>query len=238
MTATDELRRMLDERGIEHDDYDPDPRYSGPTSDRKTEWDGASFREWPNGTIRFGAKGTTPAQAIAATVGRCETMELWPEWEQVLFANVSDEVAQDSLNECVHELLDKAATLGRSCESCPEMDNPDSYIRHLQSALKWHDEHVPRPTNPRNTCVVFQGERPPEEVLFVGPDGVTHYQPEGATADAGTPRIEDRHGDWYCTGCGEIVGTCDVTSELCIYGNAIYPWRYCPKYGRRIEVGE
>ena len=69
MTATEELRRMLDERGIEHDDYDPDPRYSGPTSDRKTEWDGASFREWPNGTIRFGAKGTTPAQAIAATVG-------------------------------------------------------------------------------------------------------------------------------------------------------------------------
>ena len=73
MTATEELRRMLDERGIEHDDYDPDPRYSGPTSDRKTEWDGASFREWPNGTIRFGAKGTTPAQAIAATVdaGTC-----------------------------------------------------------------------------------------------------------------------------------------------------------------------
>ena len=69
MSATDDLRRMLDERGIEHDDYDPDPRYSGPTSDRKTEWDGASFREWPNGTIRFGAKGTTPAQAIAATVG-------------------------------------------------------------------------------------------------------------------------------------------------------------------------
>lgn len=79
--AIDELRRMLDERGIEHDDYDPDPRYSGPTSDRKTEWDGASFREWPNGTIRFGAKGTTPAQAIAATVGagtcHIETTESW-----------------------------------------------------------------------------------------------------------------------------------------------------------------
>ena len=73
-----------------------------------------------------------------------------------------------------------AMLVGRSCESCPEMDNPDSYIRHLQSALKWHDEHVPRPTNPRNTCVVLQGEKPPEEVLFVGPDGVTHYLPEGA----------------------------------------------------------
>jgi hypothetical protein len=49
---------------------------------------------------------------IAATVGRCDTMGLWHEWEQVLFANVSDEVAQDNLNECVHELLDKAATVG------------------------------------------------------------------------------------------------------------------------------
>lgn len=47
-----------------------------------------------------------------ATVGRCDTMGLWTEWEQVLFANVSDEVAQDNLNECVHELLYKAATMG------------------------------------------------------------------------------------------------------------------------------
>lgn len=72
-----------------------------------------------------------------------------------------------------------AATVGRSCESCPEMDNPDSYISHLQSALKWHDEHVPRPTNPRNTCVVLEGEKPPEEVMFVRDEGgVTHYLPE------------------------------------------------------------
>lgn len=40
---------------------------------------------------------------------------------------------------------------------------------------KWHDEHVPR-TNPRNTCVVLEGEKPPEEVLFIGPNGVTHYR--------------------------------------------------------------
>jgi hypothetical protein len=77
-----------------------------------------------------------------------------------------------------------AATVGRSCASCPEMDNPDSYINHLQSALKWHDEHVPRPTNPRNTCVVLQGEKPPEEVMFVREGGgVTHYQPERAVSN-------------------------------------------------------
>jgi hypothetical protein len=57
----------------------------------------------------------------AATVGRCDTMGLWPEWEQVLFANVSDEVAQDNLNECVHELLDKAATMGAgTCRYIPD----------------------------------------------------------------------------------------------------------------------
>ena len=100
MSATDDLRRMLDERGIEHDDYDPDPRYSGPTSDRKTEWDGASFREWPNGTIRFGAKGTTPAQAVAATVGVgiWEPSKEWKVWHESLRhakpANIRDVVEE------------------------------------------------------------------------------------------------------------------------------------------------
>ena len=70
------------------------------------------------------------------------------------------------------------ATVERSCSSCPEMGNPNSYISHLHAALEWHDEHVPRPTDPRNTCVVLEGKKPPEEVLFVGPDGVTHYLPE------------------------------------------------------------
>ena len=36
------------------------------------------------------------------------------------------------------------------------------------------------PTNPRNTCVVLQGEKPPEEVLFVCEDKVIHYVPEGS----------------------------------------------------------
>ena len=72
-----------------------------------------------------------------------------------------------------------AATVGsRSCASCPEMDDPNSYISHIHAALEWHDEHVPRPTDPRNTCVVLEGKKPPEEVLFIGPDGVTHYLPE------------------------------------------------------------
>jgi hypothetical protein len=88
-----------------------------------------------------------------ATVDRCDTMGLWHEWEQVLFANVSDEVAQDNLNECVHDLLDKAATVGRSCASCPEMDNPDSYIMHLHRALEVADRGT-------GTCKLVIEKRP------------------------------------------------------------------------------
>ena len=69
MTATDELRKMLDKRGVEYESYDPDPKYATPTSERETRWGKASYREWPKGTVRFGVTGTTPAQAIAATLG-------------------------------------------------------------------------------------------------------------------------------------------------------------------------
>ena len=89
-------------------------------------------------------------------------------------------------------------TIGRSCASCQEMDNPDSYVSHLQSALKWHYEHVPRPTNPRNTCVVLKGQNPPEEVLFVLDEGgVTHYLPEGA----GTCKNVSTTGNFRCSEC-------------------------------------
>lgn len=71
MSATDELRRLLDERGVEYETYDPPyPEFSTPTSDITTRWGNASYREWPNGTIRFSARGTTPEQAIEATLGR------------------------------------------------------------------------------------------------------------------------------------------------------------------------
>jgi hypothetical protein len=94
-----------------------------------------------------------------------------------------------------------AATVGRSCASCPEMDNPDSYIMHLQSALKWHDEHVPIPTNPHATRVVLQGKNPPEEVLFVKDGGgVTRYRPE-CTCHL----VEDEDtGFLTCSECGAI----------------------------------
>jgi hypothetical protein len=100
------------------------------------------------------------------------------------------------------------------------MDNPDSYISHLQSALKWHDEHVPRPTSPRNTCVVLEGEKPPEEVLFVGPDDVTHYLPEGAWTCENT---QDDF-DFMCSECGK-----------CVDNGRVLGFKFCPECGRKIK---
>ena len=117
----------------------------------------------------------------------------------------------------------------RSCASCPETDNPDSYISHLQSALRWHDEHVPRQTNPSATCVVLQGEKPPEEVLFVGPDGVTHYLPE-RTCKVVIEKRRNPHPWIHRYSCGYD----------------FYQWpdcpmpvqRHCPNCGRRIVKEE
>lgn len=47
-------------------------------------------------------------------------------------------------------------------------------------------------------------------------------------------RIEEKHGDWYCTCCGEMVGTCDPASELYIDGNAVELWGFCPRCGRKV----
>lgn len=80
-----------------------------------------------------------------------------------------------------------------------------------------------------------------EGISFDGPTGrlilfcLTPEQVVEATLGRGTCRIDYHFGEWYCTGCGEMVGTSDPTSELCIDGNAIELWSFCPNCGRRIE---
>lgn len=97
-------------------------------------------------------------------------------------------------------------------------------------------EHV------KETCWPYMGELTAAFAEF--DNGTTRFacdtwcftpeQAIAATLGAGTCHIEERHGDWYCTGCGEMVGTCDTTSELYIDGNAIGLWRFCPNCGRRV----
>lgn len=79
MTATDELRKLLDERGVKWE------ARTSPTGRIWTYWDAfnghrvyASDNE--NGTVKiFGDWDVTPAQAIAATLG-AGTCQLKP-WE-------------------------------------------------------------------------------------------------------------------------------------------------------------
>lgn len=69
MSATDELRRLLDEYGVKWEDY----------SDEKckhTNWNNWScwFTEYPDGWTGYGmSKRGTPEQAIAATLWRTTT---------------------------------------------------------------------------------------------------------------------------------------------------------------------
>ena len=65
---------------------------------------------------------------------------------------------------------------------------------------------------------------------------ITPEQAVEATLGRGTCRMEKRHMGWRCTGCGEIVGTDDPTSELFIDGNAVELWRYCPNCGRKVRA--
>lgn len=103
-TATERLREGLTARGVEW------------WNDAGTWWKVGEkeYHAWQFDDERLcmSACYLTPEQAIAATVGAShDLIDLWREWESVLFANVQDEVVQDKLNECVHALLDKAATV-------------------------------------------------------------------------------------------------------------------------------
>lgn len=73
MTATDELRRLLDERGVEYE--------GGERSLRWRDRYGIMMQAFPlaNGELGMGVWSCTPAQAIAATLGRgtCHNEDGW-----------------------------------------------------------------------------------------------------------------------------------------------------------------
>lgn len=88
MSATDELRRMLDERGI---------YWWAGDDERKTLWE-LNGLTWEYSNFKNG-------DAWLGFLGACE-QDITP--EQAI-----------------------AAMLNSTCETCPQMDNPDSFIRYL-----------------------------------------------------------------------------------------------------------
>ena len=76
MTATDELRRMLDERGVKYE--------GGERSVRWRDHNGVMMQAFPlaDGELGMEVWSCTPAQAIAATLGAgtCHDVAIEGEW--------------------------------------------------------------------------------------------------------------------------------------------------------------
>ena len=100
MSATDELRRMLDERGVEWSSSD----------DRMTE---DSITHWQVGHV------------------------IWTAFEAEANGRLWLNASSDSEPLTPEQAI--AATLGVPCETCPQMDNPDSFIRHLMGC-EWRNK--------------------------------------------------------------------------------------------------
>ena len=106
MTATDELRRMLDERGVEYTTDDGEHV-------KETCWSYmgelmAAFAEYDNGTTRFACDTWcfTPEQAIAATLGRgtCEMEyggDITPNTAKMMGVYFCSECGSPTYNDCM-----------------------------------------------------------------------------------------------------------------------------------------
>lgn len=116
-----------------------------------------------------------------------------------------------------------------ACESCAQMENPESYIRHLCAALDWYESHIPMPTNPNGRCVVLEGKNDPDEVLFINVDKMTRYTPEETCKDVGG---SDK---FTCSDCGCNVDLSDEHGEPTIWVDGVPSifW-FCPHCGRRV----
>lgn len=181
MTPSDEVRKLLDERGIKHTiDYMIDD-----SNDYEiTEWQGQynlwwqflydPYEEAPYGELRLldtgGSTHLTPDQAIAAT-------------------------------------------LGRSCESCPEVDNPDSYIVHLHRALEVADSVA-------GTC---------QNIAELNREGVAGYffvcSECGLAVHASFDICETNYP--YCKPDGS-------TDLRTFNSNGYYEFERCPRCGRKV----
>lgn len=111
MTATEELRRLLDERGVEHQDATPDI-LRGATNWVTKAWldDGRWFVaiETQKHDFTIELYGYTSAQAIDATLGR----EPWvnPTWERWHKSLKHDEIK--SIGDAVEQLMYEAIEFG------------------------------------------------------------------------------------------------------------------------------
>lgn len=130
MSATDELRRMLDERGVEWGNV----RNDGSESNFFTEWqfdgiDGrATATEWSAGnnlSMAIYRWSLTPEQAIEATLGR----EPWvsPTWERWHKSLRHDEIKSigDAVEQLMYEVIEFGGDMGPNGNTYNGIDEGD-----------------------------------------------------------------------------------------------------------------
>ena len=119
MSATDELRRLLDERGVEHEDDEDVTRFFGPNGFEVV------MQEDIDGKLDcLTSLYLTPAQAIAASLGESMT-----DTEKAALERRIDELCEQV--ERLH--ADQAHWELGNCPSCPN-------IADLQEALEQNDK--------------------------------------------------------------------------------------------------
>ena len=63
----------------------------------------------------------------------------------------------------------------------------------------------------------------------------TPQQAIDATLGRGECEVEERNDGWYCSACGDLLGSYDLDSECFIDGNVIEMWDYCPYCGKKVK---
>ena len=226
MSATDELRRMLDERGVEH--------YDGTES---TLWGYEDYNEY-TGIYRFSADETsdgymqvrlwrvTPEQAVASTLGR--GMLTADDVRDLIerHSDASGGNGRDFHNGAYMAIADELnATLGLcNCSNSERTDAP--------SLPYWwtHDGtlHVELPKLPESISVRLPDQRDRE----VHSARVWQY-----TRDSGTCHDEGDPGDFCCSECGVrmFTDTSDTYTMIAADERTIIKRpNYCPNCGRKV----
>ena len=166
MTSTDELRRLLDERGVEYEVDDA-------KTVRVTRWraygDWVSFIEYDNGDTKFciDARRLTPEQAIAATLGHePDDAAMVRLHDQMNATMLKYEMAQGIEKRDVdaaivvpwvakmHALLEEAAMLGASDAKPTQAESLGTCeMEYVSDWMSWHckacDQMDMAPRNPK-----------------------------------------------------------------------------------------
>lgn len=249
MTATDELRAMLDERGVE---------WTNPNSilrDNMTSWVANGFYydafEVPDGTLVLSAAhqdDLTPEQAIEATLGRKPWVN--PTWERWHKSLKHDEIKSigDAVEQLIYEAIEFGGDMGPNGNTYEGIDEGDvltsgfinEWISRFESTLgrdRYSYEQWREISNAVGDAMEYAHDKAIECPDKADPlwnldeyvNRILKVAFEGeATLGREECHIERRQSAWggfteHCSECGADLG-CDTRNTQ----------HYCPNCGRKV----